>query len=156
VQLRDLPYREFEFQGFTGKRRVISFGWQYDFNESRLRRTEDMPPFLLPLRDSAAGLAGLSPAELQHVLITEYPAGAAIGWHKDRGVFGEVVGISLLSACLFRLRRKVGAKWQRASVVAEPRSAYVLRGPARTEWEHSIPAVESLRYSITFRNLKAL
>jgi alkylated DNA repair dioxygenase AlkB len=90
---------------------------------------------------------------LQHVLVTEYSPGAAIGWHRDKAVFGDVIGISLLSPCVFRLRRKVGTTWERVSLTAEPRSAYLLRGPSRTEWEHSIPAVEALRYSITFRNL---
>ena len=78
--------------------------------------------------------------------------GAAIGWHKDRSVFGDVVGISLLSSCTFRLRLKKGQRWQRRNLTAEPRSVYLLRGPSRTEWEHSIPGVEHLRYSITFRN----
>lgn len=151
----DLPFREFEFQGYVGKRRVVSFGWHYDFNTRELRRTEDMPEFLLALRQKSAALAGLAPGALQHVLITEYGPGAAIGWHRDKAVFEEVVGISLLSSCIFRFRRKAGAKWERASLIAEPRSAYLLRGPARTEWEHSIPAVESLRYSITFRNLRS-
>jgi alkylated DNA repair dioxygenase AlkB len=151
----DLPFRDFEFQGYVGKRRVVSFGWQYDFNTRELRRTEDMPSFLLLLRERAAAFAGVPASELQHVLITEYGPGAAIGWHKDKAVFGEVVGISLLSSCTFRLRRKAGATWERASLVAEPGSAYLLRGASRTEWEHSIPAVESLRYSITFRNLRS-
>jgi alkylated DNA repair dioxygenase AlkB len=88
------------------------------------------------------------------VLITEYRPGAAIGWHKDRSVFGEVVGISLLSSCMFRLRRRTEAGWQRTSLRLEPRSAYLLAGSARTQWEHSIPAVDDLRYSLTFRNLK--
>jgi alkylated DNA repair dioxygenase AlkB len=151
----DLPFRDFEFQGYVGKRRVVSFGWQYDFNTRELRRTDDMPAFLLPLRDKAAAFAGLARAALQHVLITEYGPGAAIGWHKDKAVFGEVVGISLLSPCNFRFRRKAGTKWERASLIAEPRSAYLLRGASRTDWEHSIPAVEQLRYSITFRNLRS-
>jgi alkylated DNA repair dioxygenase AlkB len=151
----DLPFRDFEFQGYVGKRRVVSFGWQYDFNTRELRRTDDMPAFLLPLRDKAAAFAGLAGAALQHVLITEYGPGAAIGWHKDKAVFGEVVGISLLSPCNFRFRRKAGTKWERASLIAEPRSAYLLRGASRTDWEHSIPAVEQLRYSITFRNLRS-
>ena len=150
-----LPFKEFEFQGFKGKRRVVSFGWQYDFNTHHLRRAHDMPAFLLPIRAKAASFADLPSSELQHVLLTEYPAGATIGWHKDRSVFGEVVGISLLTPCTFRLRRKAGTRWERASFVAQPRSAYLLQGPARTEWEHSIPAVEALRYSITFRYLKA-
>jgi alkylated DNA repair dioxygenase AlkB len=113
-----------------------------------------MPPFLVELRGVAAEVAEMSPDQLQHVLVTEYGAGAGIGWHRDKAVFGEVIGISLLSACVFRLRRRAGAAWERASITAEPRSAYVLRGPSRTEWEHSIPGVEALRYSITFRNLR--
>jgi alkylated DNA repair dioxygenase AlkB len=151
----ELPFKEFEFQGYRGKRRVVSFGWQYDFAHARLHRVEDMPEFLLSIRDRAAAFAGLAAGELQHVLLTEYGPGAPIGWHRDRGVFAEVVGISLLSPCTFRLRRKAGEKWERASLVLAPRSAYLLAGPARTEWEHSIPPVETLRYSITFRNLKA-
>jgi alkylated DNA repair dioxygenase AlkB len=152
--VRRLPFREFEFQGYVGKRRVVSFGWRYDFNERVLHRVEDMPDFLLPLREAAARFAGLDPSALQHALVTEYGAGAGIGWHRDKAVFGDVVGVSLLSPCVFRLRRQSGATWERVSLTAEPRSAYLLRGPSRTEWEHSIPAVDALRYSITFRNLR--
>jgi len=154
ARFAELPFKEYEFQGYRGKRRVVSFGWQYDFTHARLHRVDDMPEFLLPARDRAAAFAGIGPKELQHVLLTEYGPGAPIGWHKDRGVFGEIVGISLLSACTFRLRRRAGDKWERASLVLEPRSAYLLAGEARSEWEHSIPPVEKLRYSITFRNLK--
>ena len=154
-QIPALPFKEFEFHGFLGKRRIVSFGWRYDFNGGELQKTEDMPPFLLPVRGQAAAFAGLPPERLQQVLLTEYKPGVQIGWHKDRSVFGEVVGISLVSSCTFRLRRKVGGQWKRASIVAEPRSAYLLSGPARTEWEHSIPAVDELRYSITFRNFKS-
>jgi alkylated DNA repair dioxygenase AlkB len=149
-----LPFAEFQFHGFAGKRRVVSFGRQYDFNESELRRAEDIPPFLLPLRDKAAGFGEIPASELQQVLVTEYSPGAAIGWHKDKSVFGDVIGVSLLSSCVFRFRRKVGTKWERASLIVEPRSAYLLTGPSRTDWQHSIPGVDSLRYSITFRTLK--
>ena len=152
--IQALPFKEFEFHGYTGKRRVVSFGWQYDFTERVLRRKEDVPPFLLGLRELAGEFAGVDPAALQHVLVTEYSPGSAIGWHRDKAVFGDVIGVSLLSSCTFRLRRKEGEGWERASIVAAPRSAYLLRGPSRTEWEHSIPAVESLRYSVTFRNLR--
>jgi alkylated DNA repair dioxygenase AlkB len=152
--MRALPFKPFEFQGFLGKRETVSFGWRYDFNGGGLSKTNDMPEFLLPLRAAAAAFAGLDPEKLQQVLLTKYPPGSTIGWHKDRSVFGEVIGISLLSPATFRFRRKNGEKWERASIVAEPRSAYLLQGTARTEWQHSIPAVERLRYSITFRNLK--
>ena len=154
ARARKLPFREFEFQGYTGKRRVVSFGWRYDFNDRRLEKANDIPDFLLEVRDVAARFADIEPEQLQHVLVTEYGPGAAIGWHRDKAVFGDVIGISLLSACTFRLRRAVGESWERASITAEPRSAYLPRGPSRTEWEHSIPAVEALRYSLTFRNLR--
>ncbi|HEX5575291.1 MAG TPA: alpha-ketoglutarate-dependent dioxygenase AlkB, partial [Gemmatimonadales bacterium] len=152
--MRQLPFREFQFQGFVGKRRVVSYGWQYDFNERALRQAADIPSFLLPLREAAADFAGIAPEQLAQVLLTEYDAGASIGWHRDKKMFGDVIGISLLSACRFRFRRKAGSTWERVSLTAEPRSAYLLRGPSRTEWEHSIPAVDALRYSITFRTLR--
>lgn len=153
-QIAPLPFKEFEFHGYTGKRRVVSFGWRYDFGDRALHKVDDIPAFLLPLRATAAQFAELTPNELQHVLVTEYGAGAAIGWHRDRPEFGKIVGVSLGSACVFRLRRKIGATWERVSLTAEPRSMYLLSGAARTEWEHSIPAVDALRYSITFRNLR--
>jgi alkylated DNA repair dioxygenase AlkB len=152
-QIVPLPFREFEFQGFTGKRRIVSFGWRYDFNGGGLTKTEDMPEFLSVIRERAANFAGIASGRLEQVLITEYTPGAAIGWHKDRSVFGDVVGISLLSSCTFRMRRKTEHRWERRNLTAEPRSVYLLRGPSRTEWEHSIPGVDSLRYSITFRNV---
>lgn len=162
ANLRPLPFQPFEFHGFLGKRRVVSFGWRYVFDGSGLERTEPMPGFLLPLRDRAAAFAGIEAARLEHVLLTEYEEGATIGWHRDRSVFGDVIGISLLSPARLRFRRKpvlssvegAGAKWERAALEVASRSAYLLTGPARTEWEHSIPAVEHLRYSITFRTLR--
>lgn len=156
THLRELPFREFEFHGYTGKRRVVSFGWHYDFSARHLGRADEMPEYLLTLREAAAAFAGLGAEEFPHVLVTEYGRGAGIGWHRDKAVFGKVVGVSLLAPCVLRLRRAMSAKkWERVKVVAEPRSAYLLSGPARTEWEHSIPQVESLRYSITFRTLRA-
>lgn len=153
-RISKLPFKEFEFHGYTGKRRVVSYGWRYDFAERRLGEADEIPGFLLDLRETAADVARMPADRLQQVLVTEYSAGAGIGWHRDKAVFGEVIGISLLSPCLFRLRRSVGESWERVSLTAEPRSAYVLSGPSRTEWEHSIPPVDALRYSVTFRNLR--
>ncbi len=150
----DLPFKEFEFQGFLGKRRVASFGTRYDFNGGGLQKAEPMPPYLLPLRERAAGFAGLAPERLAHALITEYRPGTAIGWHRDRPNYDDVIGISLLSPCTFRMRRKRGTGWERAALRLPRRSVYLLRGPSREEWQHSIPAVEELRYSVTFRSLR--
>src|SRR5688500_6311248 len=97
-QIRELPLSNFQFQGYTGKRRVVFFGWSYDFNDRKLRKADEIPDFLLPLREKSAQLAGLEPEQLAHVLLTEYASGAGIGWHRDKAVFGDVVGISLLSS----------------------------------------------------------
>jgi alkylated DNA repair dioxygenase AlkB len=154
-RIRQLPLKGFEFHGYTARRRTISFGWHYDFGERKLGQADAIPDWLLPLREIAADVAGVTPDQLPHVLILEYSAAATIGWHRDKAVFGDVIGISLLAPCRFRLRQKVGSRWERASLILLPRSAYLLRGPSRTEWEHSIPAVDALRYSITFRSLAA-
>ena len=155
AQLRELPFREFEFHGHKGKRRVVSFGWKYEFSGGgQLHKAEEIPEFLLPLRSVAASFAHVAPDAFQHVLVTEYGPGAGIGWHRDKAVFGEVVGVSLLAPCTLRFRRKVNTKWERVNVFAEPRSVYHLTGPARSEWEHSILRVDALRYSITFRTMK--
>jgi alkylated DNA repair dioxygenase AlkB len=151
ARMPGLPFAPFEFHGYQGRRRVVSFGWRYDFARQAVEASTPLPPFLLELREVVARIANLPPGDLAQVLVTEYEAGAAIGWHRDKAVFGQVIGISLRSPCVFRLRRRSGSRWQRHRFVVEPRSAYVLRGPARTEWEHSIPPVRALRYSITFR-----
>jgi DNA oxidative demethylase len=156
-----LPFKPFEFHGFTGNRRTISFGLHYAFDGSGLRDAEPIPGWLQPLRDRAAALAGLAADAFVHALVIEYPPGAGIGWHRDRPVFGDVVGISLVAAAPLRFRRKHGAggaegartKWERFTLTAEPRSAYLLRGEARHQWEHSIPQLETLRYSVTLRTL---
>jgi alkylated DNA repair dioxygenase AlkB len=154
AEIKRLPFKEFEFHGFSGKRRVVSFGWRYDFTEAKLRRAEPIPGFLLQVRAKAARFARLEEGAFEQLLVTEYTPGAAIGWHKDRAVFNEVAGVSLLAPCTFRFRKRAGQGWQRASLRLGPRSAYLLIGPARTAWEHSIPGVDELRYSLTFRSLK--
>jgi alkylated DNA repair dioxygenase AlkB len=150
----DLPFREFEFHGFLGKRRVAGFGFRYDYNGGGLQEAAPIPAFLLPLREHAAAFAELKPERLQAALVTEYRPGTPIGWHRDRPHYGDVIGVSLLSPCTFRLRRRHGMTWDRASMRLAPRSAYLMRGPSRDVWEHSIPAVEALRYSVTFRTMR--
>jgi alkylated DNA repair dioxygenase AlkB len=149
----DLPFEAFQFHGFTGKRRVVSFGLKYDFSAQRLERIEAIPNFLLPLRLRAAKFGGLNESTLEQVLVTEYQPGAAIGWHKDKAVFDEVIGVSFGATCTMRFRRAEGRSWERRSVQLEPGSAYIITGQSRSEWEHSIPPVDALRYSVTFRSL---
>jgi alkylated DNA repair dioxygenase AlkB len=149
-----LPFAPFEFHGFLGRRRVVSFGWRYDYAGRRIRPATEVPELLLPLRERAAEVAGLAAESLQQALVTEYAPGAPIGWHRDKPMFQDVVAISFRAPCLLRFRRRLRDGWERRSLEVMPRSAYVLRGAARTEWEHSIPPVGALRYSVTFRNLR--
>jgi alkylated DNA repair dioxygenase AlkB len=150
-----LPFKPFEFHGYLGKRRIVSFGWRYDFAEAILRDSDAIPPFLLPLRERAAAFAGVPAESLQQILVTEYATGAGIGWHRDRPMFDDVIALSLLAPCTLRFRRKHAAGWERASREVRARSAYLLRGASRRDWQHSIPPVDRLRYSVTFRNFVA-
>lgn len=148
-----LPLRPFQFHGYLGNRRVMSFGWRYDYGARALQRGADMPDFLMDPRAAAAAFAGIAAERFEHALVTEYAPGAGIGWHRDKAVFGVVAALSFLAPCTLRFRRRVGEGWARARMEVRPRSAYVLDGAARTEWEHSIPVQPALRYSVTFRTL---
>jgi alkylated DNA repair dioxygenase AlkB len=150
-----LPFKPFEFHGYLGNRRIVSFGLRYDYSGARLRKAEAMPDFLLPLRQVAARFSGLAEGELVHTLVTEYAPGAGIGWHRDKANFEKVVALSFCAPCRLRFRRKRGEGWERRAVEVAPRSGYLLDGEARQVWEHSIPAMDTLRYSVTFRSLVA-
>ncbi|MFL6779585.1 MAG: alpha-ketoglutarate-dependent dioxygenase AlkB [Sphingomicrobium sp.] len=143
----------FKFQGWTGKRMTRTFGWRYDFDDRSFEPAGPLPDWLLPLRDRAASFGGVPPEELVHALVTRYDPGAGIGWHRDRPQFGTVVGVSLAGTATLRFRRRVGGGFQRANLELEPRSAYLLSGEVRAQWEHSIAPADRLRYSITFRTL---
>lgn len=153
AQFKALPLVPFEFHGYTGKRRVLSFGWRYDYTRREAQRSDPLPDFLRPLREAAADLAKTAEGAFEQALVTEYSQGAGIGWHRDKAVFGDVVAFSFGAPCTLRFRREGRAGWERASRRVEPRSAYLLRGPARSLWEHSIPAVPALRYSVTLRTM---
>ncbi|MDQ3246741.1 MAG: alpha-ketoglutarate-dependent dioxygenase AlkB [Pseudomonadota bacterium] len=152
-RLEAMDLAPFRFHGWTGNRRTHSFGWRYDFDDASFRPTEPIPRWLNPLRDRAAALAGSDPGEIAHVLLARYDPGAGIGWHRDRPLFERVVGISLGSPATLRFRQRTSSGFRRASLRVEPRSAYLVSGEARHEWEHSIAPGEQLRFSITFRTL---
>ncbi len=149
-----LPFQAFDFHGFKGLRRIVSYGARYDFSASRLRDADPLPAFLEPAREAAAAFAGVEPGTFGHVLVTEYAPGAGIGWHRDRPEFDRVVGLSFGASAVLRFRLREGERWRRAALKVEPRAAYLLDGPARTQWQHSIAPGEALRYSVTFRTLR--
>ncbi|WP_429614849.1 alpha-ketoglutarate-dependent dioxygenase AlkB [Sphingobium olei] len=143
----------FRFQQWTGKRLTYSYGWNYDFEHVRFAPAEPMPDWLLDVRGRAAMFAGLPADDLVQALLIRYDPGAGIGWHKDRPVFEHVVGLSLGSEAVLRLRRRNAAGFERAKVALPPRSIYHLSGEVRHVWEHSIAPMEVPRWSITFRSL---
>jgi len=144
----------FAFRGFTGNRRTASFGWRYDFNGGGLQRADPLPDILLNARALLSKQVGEAEAAFEQCSVIEYTPGAGIGWHKDRPQFGKVAGLSLLSSCRFRFRHeREGGGWRREALLLEPRSAYLIDGEARHHWQHSIPPLDRLRYSITFRTL---
>ena len=149
-----LPFAPFDFHGYIAKRRIVEYGWEYDFGTRKATTAQPLPDYLLPLRKRAAGTAGIAPQELVEAVVTEYPPGAPIGWHRDVPQFETVIGISLASACRMRFK-PYKAEGKVVSVILEPRSLYVMSGAARWKFQHSIPALEQLRYSITFRTLRA-
>jgi alkylated DNA repair dioxygenase AlkB len=154
-ELAKLPFKPFDFHGYLANRQVVSFGYRYDYARRAVVEAAPFPSFLGSLRRKIAETFGRPADAFHQVLINEYRRGAGIGWHRDKAQFDEVVGVSLLAPCSLRFRREAGDTWERASLTLEPRSAYLLSGPARTVWEHSIPALYRLRYSITLRTLVA-
>ncbi|TJV43888.1 MAG: alpha-ketoglutarate-dependent dioxygenase AlkB [Mesorhizobium sp.] len=154
-QLGALPFQAFDFHGHLANRRVVGFGLRYDYDRREVVQAPAIPDFLLLLREKVAALARRPAEAFAQVLINEYRPGAGIGWHRDKPHFEDVAGVSLLAPCSFRFRRKNGTKWDRRTTVVEPRSAYLMTGPSRTEWEHSIPPVDLHRYSITLRTLRS-
>jgi alkylated DNA repair dioxygenase AlkB len=152
--IRELPFREAEYRGYTAKRRIVSYGAGYDFDANELRPAPAMPDFLHPLRSKVAERIGMPPEHVTHALVTEYRPGTQLGWHRDVPDFALVVGISLGTRCRMRFRPYPPRTGQRVFVLElEPRSMYVLAGAARWKWQHGIAPTPGLRYSITFRTL---
>jgi alkylated DNA repair dioxygenase AlkB len=149
---QSLPLAAMNYKGYTARRRVKSWGGSYDFDANRLEPAEPIPAALLPLRDRAAAWLGISGARLTHALLAEYSEGTPLGWHRDVPDFEDVIGISLLSPAVMRFRPYPPVpRAPTLDVALAPRSIYLLHGPSRWEWQHSVRATASLRYSITFR-----
>ena len=152
ARLARAEYGEVRMHRVVARRKTAHFGHGYAYTSRTAKPADPIPPWLGDLSARVVPLLGGVPEE---VLLTTYPAGAGIGWHKDAPMFGPtVVGVSLLAPCTMRFQRGKGEERETASLRIEPRSVYVLAGPARSEWQHSIPATKELRYSITFRTLR--
>jgi len=159
-----LPFNEARFQQYTARRRVVRFGEgeypaSYGPDAEAINPRRPFPDFLMPLRRRVAQWRGLAETAFPHALITEYRPGTPIGWHSDAPHFDIVVGISLAGAARMRFRPYAikDTRARRAAAIElelAPRSAYVMQGEIRWQWQHHIPPTRQLRYSITFRTLR--
>jgi alkylated DNA repair dioxygenase AlkB len=160
-EIQKLHLTPFKYYQFLGKRRVASFGWQYEFGTDEITTAPDVPAFLLPVQIRAGNFFNIAPSSLAQTSIIEYSTGSPIGWHRDIPPFGVVVGISLGAACRMRFReyKRVRSKpLNRDEILPielQPRSIYLMSGASRESWQHSIPPVKELRYSIMMRTLRA-
>jgi alkylated DNA repair dioxygenase AlkB len=161
AHIASVEFSTFEMRGVVARRRVAFFGRTYDAGDVA---TPPLPAFLMPLRASVARWANLDAEAFSMALINEYRPGAPIGWHRDAPQYGIVAGISLLSACRMKFRPYVrpgaarqlpgGRRSATHEILLERRSAYLMTGESRSGYEHHIPAVATLRYSVTFRTVR--
>jgi alkylated DNA repair dioxygenase AlkB len=153
-RLGSLRFDPIVMHGREARRTARHYGLGYDYESRTPQPGEPVPDWIMPVRARAAELAGEEPEALVEILVQRYPPGATIGWHRDAPAFETVIGVSLGGGCRLRFQRGTGEARRVWEVALEPRSGYVLRGPARWSWQHSIPATTALRYSITFRTLR--
>ncbi len=148
------PLKPFQFGPWEGKRLTAYYGYGYDFGRGRMTEAPPLPDWLQALAVRIAKLSGQPDDAFVQALVIRYDPGAGIGWHRDRPQFGTVAGLSLSNPVRLRLRRRNEAGFERAAVMLPPRSLYLLEGPARSAWEHSIAPVEQIRRSLTLRTLR--
>src|SRR5262245_36774949 len=159
-EIQTLQLTPFKYYQFTGKRRTASFGWQYEFGSSEITKAPDVPAFVLPIRTRAGRFFSIDPNSLVQTSIIEYSIGSPIGWHRDIRHLRVVLGISLGAACRMRFRKSTRARSKTSkrdgilSIDLQPRSIYLMSGPSRESWQHSIPPVKGLRYAIMMRTLR--
>ena len=147
----------FLFQGYEAKRKVASFGYDWSFEKRSLSKRKEIPVVFGSLIEKLANFISIPKNKFAELLITEYPVGSVINWHRDAPPFDIIAGISLLSDCIFRLRPYDKTQQKRTALISFPvkqRSLYLIQGIARNNWEHSIAPVKKLRYSITLRTLR--
>jgi alkylated DNA repair dioxygenase AlkB len=148
-----LPFREATFRQYTARRRVVRFGHLFDPDQRAWVQGDPLPDWLAAVRRNVAQWRGVPEEVFIHALVTEYRPGTPIGWHRDKPEYGIVVGISLGASCRMRFRPCATPRDHGAVIALElaPRSLYLMEDDVRQAWQHSIPPVKALRYSITLR-----
>jgi alkylated DNA repair dioxygenase AlkB len=154
-----LPLHQARFRQYTARRRVFAYGSRFDFDAYRLdqRSIGELPAPLHALRETLAHWAGVSPNDFVHVMVSEYQRGTPLGWHRDAPAYELIVGVSLVSPARLRFRPWPPARAAKKTAIMlelAPRSAYAMGGDARWQWQHSVPPVPDLRYSVTMRTAR--
>jgi len=155
AEIGRLPLEAAKYREYTARRRIAYFGHDYDFSANRLGDAPPIPEFLEPLREKLARWMKIAPGDFVTALVAEYRPGTPLGWHRDAPDYERVACVSLGGWVRMRLRRYPPGKDKPLALELAPRSAYQMQGIARWQWQHSIPATKELRYSITFRTLRA-
>jgi alkylated DNA repair dioxygenase AlkB len=156
-EIAKLTLHSFNFKGFEARRKVASFGYDWNFDKQQLSKGKDIPMMFIPVIEKVAGHLGMKRENFAELLVTEYPVGSVINWHRDAPPFDLIAGISLQSDCTFRMRPQEKLKQTRSATISmavKRRSLYTMQGPARMDWQHSTKPVTEVRYSITLRTLK--
>ncbi len=152
-----LDLHNLSYHGYTANRKTASFGYNYNFENNKLSKGKDIPAFFNFIIEKTAEHLSIEKNKFAELLVTEYPPGTIINWHRDVPQFDLIAGISLLTDCTFRLRPYDKTKQTRSSIISfsvQRRSLYTMQGNARWNWQHSIAPVKQMRYSITLRTLK--
>ena len=154
-----LPLQSARYQQYTARRRVHAWGAGFDFGQGRLRHAAigELPPPLHRLREQLAAWVGVAADDFVHVMVSEYQRGTPLGWHRDAPAYELITGVSLGNMATLRFRPYPPQAAQRENTIAlqlAPRSAYAMRGVARWGWQHSVPPVPGLRYSVTMRTAR--
>lgn len=157
-EIGNIELHTFVFQGYEARRKVASFGYDYSFDKRSLTKGHEIPSSFFPLVNKVSEHTGITTERFAELLITEYPIGSVINWHRDAPPFDIIAGISLLSDCTFKFRPHEKIKQTRGSIISallKRRSLYIIRDEARISWQHSTAPVKNKRYSITLRTLRA-
>jgi alkylated DNA repair dioxygenase AlkB len=158
LAVQQVEVHNMRFQGYEAKRKTASFGYDYSFEKRSLSKGKEIPEAFHFLVHKVATHLSLQSEDIAELLVTEYPVGSVINWHRDAPPFDIIAGISLQADCIFRLRPHDKSKQGRRSIISIPvkrRSLYLMRGKARSDWQHSISPVKETRYSITLRTLRS-
>jgi alkylated DNA repair dioxygenase AlkB len=155
--IQQFDLQNMKFHEYEAKRKVISFGRGWSFTDQKLKEGNPIPGEFNFLVERIANHLQIPKESIAQFLITEYPVGSVINWHRDAPPFETIVGVSLLCDCNFKLRPHDKTKQTRAatiSLLVQRRSIYSMTGIAKTAWQHSTAPLNKIRYSLTFRTLK--